>query len=413
MTDGSLAAKAEEAAALKQALSQYLDKLEQSKMTAHNPTGNEGQDGSEEDPFSIWFEPTTVAARFTYSDLLDSELKLREVNLDVMADLEMRREALRASLELEFRLRKLNDDVEHSERPETALFLLLQAVPCVLHMENRVGHKMIGTLLMEGISEADAGSLQPGINGNVKRMEAYVESVGDVVNKRVLGSEWDPGQWKCPFDSKTRALGPISMENWRTRRVIDSLELLIDVSVSEPSRREQWKRKMPHYRTFMKQARSKEDWNSPEKLSNFQKEVDEWFQDWVDLTKKDGMTNYIHMLSSGHVTDYVFHWKNLYEHSQQGWEALNALVKTVFFRRTGRGGGRKRSRLKPLARWLQRRMLLICGVTEEKLNAFLQSEKDEEETKDDGDTVEQQTAQEDEDQGDDELFEDLAAALLE
>ena len=59
----------------------------------------------------------------------------------------------------------------------------------------------------------------------------------------------------------------------------------------------------------------------------------------------------------------MFKWKNLYRFSQQGWEACNALVKSVWHRRTQRGGGKShRSVLKPLGRWLQRRMLWLCGM---------------------------------------------------
>lgn len=46
------------------------------------------------------------------------------------------------------------------ERPETALFLLMQAVPCVLHMENRVSLKMLTMLLLvNGVSEVKKGSI--------------------------------------------------------------------------------------------------------------------------------------------------------------------------------------------------------------------------------------------------------------
>jgi len=73
---------------------------------------------------------------------------------------------------------------------------------------------------------------------------------------------------------------------------------------------------------------------------------------------------------------YLVGWKNLYRHSQQGWEAFNSLLKTFFFRRTGRGGatnqgrGRK-SRLLPIGRWLQRRIIWLCGYTEECVDEFI------------------------------------------
>jgi hypothetical protein len=36
----------------------------------------------------------------------------------------------------------------------------------------------------------------------------------------------------------------------------------------------------------------------------------------------------------------LFHWRNLYIHTQQEWEALNFTVKKYWFRCTNRGGGR-------------------------------------------------------------------------
>jgi len=63
------------------------------------------------------------------------------------------------------------------------------------------------------------------------------------------------------------------------------------------------------------------------------------------------------MIGSGHVAEYLFKWKNLYRFSQQGWEAMNSLIKTYFFRRISHGGGvrgmSKKMRLIPIARWLQ------------------------------------------------------------
>jgi hypothetical protein len=74
------------------------------------------------------------------------------------------------------------------------------------------------------------------------------------------------------------------------------------------------------------------------------------------------------MIGSGHIADYLSKWKNLYRSSQQGWEAMNSLIKTFFFRRTSHGGGvrgeSKKPRLVPIARWLQRRMIFLCRVDE-------------------------------------------------
>jgi hypothetical protein len=80
------------------------------------------------------------------------------------------------------------------------------------------------------------------------------------------------------------------------------------------------------------------------------------------------------MIASGHIADYLYKWKNLYHFSQQGWEAMNSLIKTFFFRRTSHGGGvrgrSKKSRLIPIARWLQRRMIFLCRFSEQDIRQY-------------------------------------------
>ena len=58
--------------------------------------------------------------------------------------------------------------------------------------------------------------------------------------------------------------------------------------------------------------------------------------------------------------------KNLYRYSQQGWEALNSQIKTVYFRRT-QGGGHKdneefNSKVEPIAKWVQHNLFWKGGI---------------------------------------------------
>jgi hypothetical protein len=48
----------------------------------------------------------------------------------------------------------------------------------------------------------------------------------------------------------------------------------------------------------------------------------------VDLDGLIGMTNYFHMIGSGHMTYFLWEWHNLYRYLQQGREALNSIIKT-------------------------------------------------------------------------------------
>ncbi len=75
------------------------------------------------------------------------------------------------------------------------------------------------------------------------------------------------------------------------------------------------------------------------------------------------------MLASGHLAEYLFRHPNLYAYSSQGWDALNALVKQVYFQRTQRGGAAgsssKHSRLFSIGYWLQRRLVFMGVETKE------------------------------------------------
>ena len=93
----------------------------------------------------------------------------------------------------------------------------------------------------------------------------------------------------------------------------------------------------PRYRAANVILRKNTDYTDDE-ISLFQQHIDAWFCDWVDMYGKEGCTNYTHMLSSSHIMRYMHEWRRQYRYSQQGWEALNALMKAYFFRRTNRGG---------------------------------------------------------------------------
>jgi hypothetical protein len=53
-------------------------------------------------------------------------------------------------------------------------------------------------------------------------------------------------------------------------------------------------------------------------------------QEYIKIVGVEGITNYIHLLGSGHVKYYMQEHQNLYKYSQQGWESLNANFKQVF-----------------------------------------------------------------------------------
>jgi hypothetical protein len=158
------------------------------------------------------------------------------------------------------------------------------------------------------------------------------------------------------------------MDNVRTRRVVDLLDTIVDLCVTDEVRKTLWTTALNNYRIAMVLLRKREDFTNA-MIATYQHHADKFYQAWVILWQKEGITNYLHMIGSRHIADYLYKWKNLYRFSQQGWEAMNSLIKTFFFRRTSHGGGvrgmSKKSRLIPIARWLQQRLIFLCRIDED------------------------------------------------
>ena len=195
-----------------------------------------------------------------------------------------------------------------------------------------------------------------------------------------------PAQEYVPLDKKTHLIGKIKLINGKVRKIFPKLELLIDLCIAKDLEKEQWAMAMGHFRESMKIILKKEDLTNQE-IFTYQQHADMFFKYWLALYGEEGITNYVHLVGSGHIGEYLFHWKSLYVHSQQGWEAFNALFKSFYFSRTQRGGATNRglgdrSRLKPVAKWLQRRLVFLMGHSIESIKEHLSSRTAEDKGKD-------------------------------
>jgi hypothetical protein len=317
---------------------------------------------SQRNPASIHYQPATQEEKLKFGELLTSELILRDMN--PLGNISVKLDTLCKAVRSEAKIRLLLTELAHGTPSEGAMFLLIQAIPCILHMENRIGIKILTMLVIEGLSNAKAGLLYDHIRAEGPRIAHFFRRIADIVNKQVLGTPENSAEWECATDDKKKEIGTITMDNVRTRAIMARLELLIEECIIKEDDRAKWLACIPKFREGMIKLRSKQDFDAGS-ITAFQKDIDEFFQLWVQLWGLEGVTNYIHMMSSGHLSTYLFKWKNLYRHSQQGWEAFNSLVKTFYFRRTQHGGrsnagrGRK-SRLLPIGRWLQRRVVWLC-----------------------------------------------------
>lgn len=335
------------------------------------------------DPLSIHFDVASVdrEERAAYSSVVNQGLELR--NLPVTGRLLDRQERLRISMETEYKYRQLRNALHHGRRSEAhAIVKLHETVPCILHMENRAGLKIITMLLLEGLDNALKGNLYEATPSEGGRMRRFFGDIERVCNTTVWGTVNNPTQWQCPRDETKKELGTLCLDNNKTRKLVGQLETLFEFCLVETNhdnaRYVLWRDCIPHYRASMEVVRSRSDLNTDE-IAGYQREADLFFQRWVQLHGREGVTNYIHMIGSGHICEYLIYWENLYSHSQQGWEAFNSLIKTYYFRRTARGGsGNKgtgtKSRVVPIARWLSRRMMWMCAITYKQMDNWVHAQ---------------------------------------
>ena len=288
------------------------------------------------DMLDIDFKPATENATRAFACLITDELASRSMN--ITGALHVRQDRLKRQLIKEKRVKDLRRLLLQGEPRDKAMYLVLQAVVCILHLENRVGLKSIESILRSGITNAIQGKLE-WIHAHAvqKRQVDFIACITNIIQTQILGTNEGPSQWRFPL-AEDGSMGTLSMDNNRTRSIVNEIELLIEVCFPDSDgRKRRLLRCFPRYRDALTILRKNTDYTDNE-IKVFQEHIDAWFCDWMEVYGREGCTNYTHLLSSSHVMRYMIEWKCLYRYSQQGWEALNALIKAYFFRRTNRGG---------------------------------------------------------------------------
>jgi hypothetical protein len=125
-----------------------------------------------------------MAALFFFSSLVMEELKLH--NMPLTGSLEERREALKCQLLVEEMLQLIKPAIDQSELGKAAaLMLIKQAIPCIMHLENRVGEKILTVLLSIGLDLYQRRRVASSIQN-------YIKEVERIASRVILGTEWRP-----------------------------------------------------------------------------------------------------------------------------------------------------------------------------------------------------------------------------
>jgi hypothetical protein len=306
---------------------------------------------------NICFAPENLVERNRFSEeFLNHDLDI--LQLSRMGSIEVRRERVRAVLRSFAEANAMAKTIAIGNYAG-AFITIRQAVPCILHLENRCGEKYLKMLLLEGFDafKTDADQMR------------FIRDFEVLVNTGVLGTPIRQANWRLATaaDKDNRqAIKDQTMPNTHVRKFLKQFAKLTAFCLPDNlPRQHAWNETMVRWNLVMEGVRKHEHYNQ-EAVDQFQDLADDWFEHYVAVTGKDGCTNYTHLVASGHIGFYLKEWGNLYRYSQQGWEAYNSLLKSVYYRRTQRGGfGGKRneatSRVAPLGRWMQRKLFFQSG----------------------------------------------------
>ena len=147
-------------------------------------------------------------------------------------------------------------------------------------MENWNGIKLLTVNFIEGLSNAKNKLLHTDVNAEGVRVSRFVADVEKIVNQSMIGREDDPCQWMCPFHPKQTEMGPITMDNVQTRRIVDSLDILVDFCIIDQARALLWTMALNNYRTAMILLRKRDDFTNTT-IVTYQHHAGRFLQAWV------------------------------------------------------------------------------------------------------------------------------------
>jgi hypothetical protein len=166
----------------------------------------------------------------------------------------------------------------------------------------------------------------------------YFDEVEKMVNNGILHAE--NGNWKLPVNGDT--LSTVSLSNSSARTFAKNIGMLFDIIFRHHEdagvrRNIFYECVVTQYQDIMAKLRKRSNMSTSDIIS-LQQQIDIWYEKWIGVTGREGMTNYIHMMGAGHVTYYLHKKKNLYRYSNPAWERFNKRVKRCYLTKTQRGG---------------------------------------------------------------------------
>jgi hypothetical protein len=230
-----------------------------------------------------------------YTQFIARECRLRGLRL-LGTQVEEWRTLLRGSIQMETwisileRVREWNAEGRDAVPLVEVVELL---IPCILHLENRVGEKMMTIILRKAMNDFRGP------------LDEFIQHMNNVFSTKVLGSDESPSQWRLPFNKDAEnnyTLDHIQVRNNVARSIINDMDIIIENAwvQRDTELQRQLISAISKYRNAMELLTV--HWElSDDENERFQDYIDDFFEDWIGIFGDEGITNYIHMLGSGHI----------------------------------------------------------------------------------------------------------------
>jgi len=205
--------------------------------------------------FEFWQEDVSDEQKRMYARKVTYDLIMRDMPVpQLLLD---QQNSLCDVMRMEFQYLELGEAIAACDEERANTIALINNVPCILHLENRTGIKILSTIIQRGLSNAISKVLFPTINDEGRRFDAFFASINHIANTMILGSAENPSQWECPCDKTRRELGIICLDNMKTRKFVNGIELFLDLCIVDEQERLKWKHSISEYRNAMTLLRQK------------------------------------------------------------------------------------------------------------------------------------------------------------
>jgi hypothetical protein len=142
---------------------------------------------------------------------------------------EERRDRLKSNLKVEQLLDLITQAIARGQEGKEAAFMLIcQAIPCIMHLENRVSKKLITVLLARAAENFQKRSTAWSL------ATRFAQNVQHVVNTMIFGTA-TPKQWRVPLNLANDGIMKVSLSNAETRLFMDIITPLVDYTFSAPA----------------------------------------------------------------------------------------------------------------------------------------------------------------------------------